>query len=98
MKLAQAVCLAAALVASPAGAPACAQQSDHRSHIGETDADYGPAFTFAGRTYGNQKAFIDSGARCSTRNVSDFEQRILEMKERQWPAEREAAGHLSSIA
>jgi hypothetical protein len=98
MQLARTICVAAAVAASLAWMPARAQQSDHRVHIGETDADYGPAFTFAGRTYANQKAFIDSGARCSTRYVSDFEQRILEMKERQWLAEREAAGKAGPTA
>lgn len=93
MKSAQIVCLAAALAATLAWAPARAQQQvSHRAHIGETDVDHGPAFTFGGRTYANQKAFIDSGLRCGTRYVADFEQRLLEMKERQWQAEREAAG------
>ena len=66
--------------------------AEHKAHIGETDADHGPAFTFGGRTYANKKQFIDSGARCSTRYVSDFEQRLLEMKHAQWLAERAAAG------
>ena len=98
MKIASIVCLVAALAAGSTLSPASAQQAVHSSHIGETDADHGPAFTFAGRTYANQKAFIDSGARCATREVSDFEQRILEMKERQWQAEREAAGAVDPAA
>ncbi|MEO8123125.1 MAG: zinc metalloprotease [Burkholderiales bacterium] len=95
------IILAAATTAAFVSVPALGQSSDrdpdrvaaeHRANLGETDADYGPAFTFAGKTYASQKAFIDSGARCSTRYVSDFEQRILEMKQDQWLAERAAAG------
>jgi hypothetical protein len=57
-----------------------------------TDADTGPAFVFQGRVYASQKAFIDSGARCATRNVSEFEQRILELSHQSWRAERAARG------
>lgn len=102
MKLASRISLAAAMAAAIACGPALGQSAsardparvaaEHKAHIGETDADYGPAFTFGGKTYANKKEFIDSGARCSTRYVSDFEQRVLEMKHAQWLAEREAAG------
>jgi hypothetical protein len=63
-----------------------------KAQIGETDADSGPAFAFSGKLYPNQKAFIDSGARCSTRHVSDFEQRLLEMSHVSWRAARAAEG------
>lgn len=44
-----------------------------KAQIGETDPDYSGAFHFHGKTYTNKKEFIDSGARCSTRHVSDAE-------------------------
>jgi Pregnancy-associated plasma protein-A len=44
-----------------------------RAQIGETDPDYSGAFHFRGKSYANKKEFIDSGARCSTRHVSDAE-------------------------
>ena len=56
------------------------------------DADTGPAFVFQGRVYASQKAFIDSGARCATRNVSEFEQRMLELSHQSWRAQRAARG------
>lgn len=48
-------------------------KAEIKAQIGETDADNGPSFVFRGRGYANQKTFIDSGARCSTRHVTDFE-------------------------
>jgi len=69
-----------------------ASAADMKAQIGETDADYGPKFTFLGKTFANQRAFIDSGARCSTRNVPDFEQKMLDASLNQWVAERAAAG------
>jgi hypothetical protein len=92
-------CLAAALIAA---GPALAQDNDRdpdrvkaeiKAQIGETDADRGPAFSFGGRLYSSQKAFIDSGARCSTRHVTEFEQRVLEMQHQSWKAQRAAAGN-----
>jgi Pregnancy-associated plasma protein-A len=50
------------------------------------------AFVFQGRVYASQKAFIDSGARCATREVSEFEQRILALKHQSWRSERAARG------
>ncbi|MGB8338956.1 MAG: zinc metalloprotease [Burkholderiales bacterium] len=47
--------------------------ADLRAQIGETDPDYSGAFHFHGKSYANKKEFIDSGARCSTRHVSDAE-------------------------
>jgi Pregnancy-associated plasma protein-A len=44
-----------------------------RAQIGVTDPDYSGAFHFHGKSYANKKEFIDSGARCSTRHVSDAE-------------------------
>jgi hypothetical protein len=63
-----------------------------KAQIGETDADYGPAFVFNGIQFSNKKSFIDSGARCSTRHVADFEERMLEIAHTSWRSERAAAG------
>lgn len=63
-----------------------------KAQIGETDADTGPAFTFAGRNFANKKAFVDSGARCSTRHVTDFEQQLHELTHRSWMSQRAAEG------
>jgi len=67
-------------------------KAEVKAQIGETDADSGPAFVFRGRSFANQKAFIDSGARCSTRHVTDFEQMVSEMSHQSWRAERLAQG------
>jgi hypothetical protein len=67
-------------------------KADIKAQIGETDADSGPAFSFSGKQYPNQKAFIDSGARCSTRHVSEIEQRFFELSLVSWRAERAAEG------
>jgi Pregnancy-associated plasma protein-A len=55
-------------------------------------ADAGPAFVFQGRAFASQQAFIDSGARCGTRGVSELEQRVLELQHQSWRAERLARG------
>ena len=52
--------------------------------IGETDPDYGPAFNWRGKLFANKKAFIDSGARCSTRHVTDFEQYLHDLSHETW--------------
>lgn len=70
-----------------------ATPADIKAQIGETDADTGPTFVFRGHSFANQKAFIDSGARCSTRHVTDLEQRLLAVSMQQWAEERAAAGH-----
>jgi hypothetical protein len=51
-------------------------KAEIKAQIGETDPDYGPIFRFNGHAFANQKAFIDSGARCSTRHVTDDEKRF----------------------
>ena len=56
-----------------------AKRAEQRANIGETDPDTGPAFTFLGRQYANKKLFIDSGARCSTRPVSDVERQLNDL-------------------
>lgn len=63
-----------------------------RAQIGETDPDYGPAFSFGGRVFQNKKEFIDSGARCATRHITDAEERMHEIAHASWLASRAAAG------
>jgi hypothetical protein len=93
-----AACLAAfSLSLSPLWAQASDRGSDRvkaevKAQIGETDADTGPAFEFRGRSYETKKAFIDSGARCSTRHVTDFEQMVHDMSQQSWRAERASQG------
>ncbi len=87
----------AALAFNPASAAesdvdAVRAKAEITAQIGETDADTGPAFSFAGKVWANQKSFIDSGSRCSTRLVTDFEQRMLELTHSDWKASRVAAG------
>jgi len=67
-------------------------KAEIKAQIGETDADTGPAFTFNGHSFANQKAFIDSGARCSTRHVTDFEQRLHDLEHMSWRSVQAAEG------
>lgn len=71
--------------------------ADVQAQVGDTDADTGPAFSFNGRSFTNQKAFIDSGSRCSTRHVTDFEQRMLDATHAQWLSERAAEGRATAL-
>lgn len=64
-----------------------------RAQVGDTDADFGPRFTFRGKAYANQKAFIDSGARCSTRHVTEDEQRAHDEAHLSWRSARAAQGN-----
>jgi hypothetical protein len=63
-----------------------------RAQIGETDADFGPRFTFRGKVFANQKAFIDSGARCSTRHVTEEEQAAHDQAHLAWRSAQSALG------
>ena len=67
-------------------------RADVRAQIGETDPDYGPSFNWRGRLFQNKKAFIDSGARCSTRHVTDFEQHLHDLSHETWKLERASQG------
>ena len=67
-------------------------RADVRSQIGETDPDYGPSFNWRGKLFPNKKAFIDSGARCSTRHVTDFEQYLHDLSHETWKLERASQG------
>ena len=67
-------------------------RADVRAQIGETDPDHGPSFNWRGKLFPNQKAFIDSGARCSTRHVTDFEQYLHNLSHDTWKLERATLG------
>ena len=75
-------------------ATAADRAAELKAQIGETDADTGPAFLFGGTLFPNKKAFIDSGARCSTRHVTDFEHQMHDLRHEQWLASRAAEGSL----
>ena len=49
-------------------------------------------FVFNGKTFTDQKAFVDSGARCSTKEPTQLEQMLLAAQERSWAAEQRAQG------
>ena len=67
-------------------------RADVRAQIGETDADYGPSFNWRGKLFANKKAFVDSGARCSTRHVTDFEKSLHDLSHETWKLERASQG------
>jgi Pregnancy-associated plasma protein-A len=69
-------------------------KAEIKAQIGETDADYGPSFTFGGKLFPNKKSFIDSGARCSTRHVTDFEQHLHAASHETWMSSRAASGSI----
>ena len=50
------------------------------------------AFVFNGKAFSSQKAFVDSGNRCSTRALTDLEQRLFDAEHSSWLAERRSAG------
>jgi Pregnancy-associated plasma protein-A len=52
----------------------------------------GGQFRVGDTIFSSQKAFVESGARCSTRDMSDLEQRLHEAAHGQWLAERRASG------
>ncbi|HSW05766.1 MAG TPA: zinc metalloprotease [Aquabacterium sp.] len=56
------------------------------------DEGSGRAFNFSGHTFANQQAFIDSGARCSTRHVTEAEQQAHDDAHGAWRAARNAQG------
>jgi hypothetical protein len=67
-------------------------KAELKAQIGETDADTGPAFHFHGKNFANKKAFIDSGARCSTRHVTDYEQKLQDELHVRYKASRVLSG------
>ena len=65
-----------------------AAQAELKAQIGDTDAATGGAFNFGGRVWQSQKAFVDSGARCSTRHVTELEQKLNELSHQSWKSEK----------
>ena len=70
----------------------CPRPGRRPPRFGETDPDHGPSFNWRGRIFPNQKAFVDSGARCSTRHVTDFEQYLHDLGHETWKLERASQG------
>ena len=56
------------------------------------DGDSARPFSFRGHQFASQKAFVDSGARCSTRDVSEAEQQAHDDDHLAWRAARNAQG------
>jgi hypothetical protein len=52
----------------------------------------GGAFRVGDAAFASQKAFVDSGARCSTRNMTDLEKRLHDAAHSQWAADRSSKG------
>lgn len=52
----------------------------------------GPAFSFRGRVWASQKAFVDSGNRCSTRHVTEAEQAEHDAAHLSWRSQRNMLG------
>lgn len=50
-----------------------------------------PSFKFNGKHWADKQAFIDSGSRCSTRHLSDFEERDIDNRLLQFLESRKAA-------
>lgn len=50
------------------------------------------SFTINGATFASQKAFVESGARCSTHQPSELEMRLQAAQERSWLAGQRAQG------
>lgn len=71
---------------------AARKQAEVRAQIGDTDPDHGPLFRLMDRVYANKKAFVDSGARCGTRHLSDFERMLFDQEQRNFMMSRVAAG------
>jgi hypothetical protein len=83
--------LALGLAASPAlAADLQTQSSSTKAPQAEFDAS--PAFTFQGQVFANKQAFIDSGARCATPNLSPQRLLLDAMAERSFAAQRSLAG------
>lgn len=80
------------LAASPVLA-ADAPAKTSRTAVTQAEVDTGPAFTFGGKTFENKKAFIDSGARCATPNLSEQRMLLDAMAQRSFAAQRAQAGY-----
>jgi hypothetical protein len=85
------------VTAAQAAGPAPSATAVRSSAVGATDPDFGPAFVFRGYSYPNQKAFIDSGRRCSTRHVDESEERAVDDALRAWRSDRLSQGQLVGL-
>src|SRR5262245_1430792 len=47
---------------------------------GATPASADPPFTLNGKNWKSQRAFVESGARCATRHVDEFERTVIDRK------------------
>jgi Pregnancy-associated plasma protein-A len=93
--LAAGLCMAIGLVSAHAAGPAresTRSAAELAAQNGKLDADYGPALTINGVTFANQRAFIESGARCGVRYYSEFEKARNELASKAFFAARAAAG------
>jgi len=87
--------LALGLVSAQAAGPAresTRSAAELAAQNGQLDADTGPAFTLNGATFANQRAFIESGARCGVRYYSEFERARNELRTKTFMAERSRRG------
>ncbi len=83
--------LALGLAASPALATDAPAKLS-RAAVSQAEADSGPSFTFRGQTFANQQAFVASGARCATPELSAQRLLLDAMAQRSWAAQRAQAG------
>ncbi len=58
----------------------------------QLDSDTGPTFSFAGKQYANQRAYIESGARCGTRELSGADMARNAAASRAFAAQRALMG------
>jgi hypothetical protein len=63
-----------------------------RAAVSQAEVDTGPAFTFRGQVFKNKKAFIDSGARCSTQDMTQEQQMLAALEQRSWANARRSRG------
>ncbi len=92
--------LAAGLLPARAAEPARASMrspAELRVQNGTLDADHGPSFVLNGTHFANQRAFIESGARCGVRYYSEFERQRSEQRTQAFFTERASRG-LTEVA
>jgi hypothetical protein len=85
------LCLALGLASSQAAGPAregSRSAAELKLQNGTLDADTGPAFTLNGVTFANQRAFVESGARCGARYYSEFDRQRSELRSKAFFAAR----------
>ncbi len=93
------LCLAVTLVTAQAAGPAregSRSAAELAAQNGKLDADTGPTFMLNGVSFANQRAFIESGARCGSRYYSAFDRARSEARTQAWTAERLARGEATA--